>query len=286
MATLRDLRRRIRSVQSTRQITKAMEMVAAAKLRKAQARAQEARPYANGMIQVLGAFASAEEAQAHPLFQRREVQRRGLIVIASDRGLCGAYNSTLMRTADQYLKDAGVPVAFYLVGRKAVDYLSRRKRDIRVRHTDLPARADFTTARDVAREVISGFLSGQVDAVDLLYTHFVSTLNRRVVIEPFLPIAGDAAQGEGPAKTRDYIMEPSAERIFEFLLPRYVNTRLFIALAEAYASEQSARMVAMGAANTNAGEMIDALTLLRNRLRQAAITKEISEIVGGAEALA
>jgi F-type H+-transporting ATPase subunit gamma len=291
MATLRDIKRRIKSVQSTRQITKAMEMVAAAKLRKAQARAHEARPYADGMIQVLGSLSSASEAQSHPLFQKREVKRRGLIVVASDRGLCGAYNSMLMRAADAYLRDAGVPVSFYLVGRKSVDYMARRKRDIRARHTDLPALADFATAREVARAAMNDFLSGQVDAVDLLYTHFISTLRRYVVIEPFLPISGDAIKGAAagagkPAKARDFIMEPSAAEIFEYLLPRYTNTRLFIALAEAYASEHSARMVAMGSANTNAGEMIDQLTLTRNRLRQAVITKEIAEIVGGAEALA
>ncbi|MBI5838238.1 MAG: ATP synthase F1 subunit gamma [Candidatus Eisenbacteria bacterium] len=288
MATLRDIKRRIKSVQSTRQITKAMEMVAAAKLRKAQARAQEARPYASGMIQVLGAFASATEAQSHPLFQKREVKRRGLIVISSDRGLCGAYNSTLLRAADHYMKESSVPVSFYLVGRKSVEYMARRKRDIRAKFTDLPALADFPTAREVARQAMSAFLSGEVDAVDLLYTHFISTLRRNVVVEPFLPISGDAVkEGAGLApKTRDFIMEPGVDQIFEFLLPRYTNTRLFIALAEAYASEHSARMVAMGAANTNAGDMIDQLTLTRNRLRQAAITKEISEIVGGAEALA
>jgi F-type H+-transporting ATPase subunit gamma len=292
MATLRDIKRRIKSVQSTRQITKAMEMVAAAKLRKAQARAHEARPYADGMIQVLGSLSSASEAQSHPLFQKREVKRRGLIVVASDRGLCGAYNSMLQRAADAYLRDAGVPVSFYLVGRKAVDYMTRRKRDIRARHTDLPALADFATAREVARAAMNDFLSGQVDAVDLLYTHFISTLRRYVVIEPFLPISGDAVQKGAaavpgqPAKARDFIMEPGPAEIFEYLLPRYTNTRLFIALAEAYASEHSARMVAMGSANTNAGEMIDQLTLMRNRLRQAVITKEIAEIVGGAEALA
>ena len=290
MATLRDIRRRIKSVQSTRQITKAMEMVAAAKLRKAQARAHEARPYADGMIQVLGSLASASEAQSHPLFQKREVKRRGLIVVASDRGLCGAYNSMLMRAADAYLRDAGVPVSFYLVGRKSVDYMARRKRDIRARHTDLPALADFATAREVGRAAVSDFLSGEVDAVDLLYTHFISTLRRHVVVEPFLPISGEAVKGAGgaaaAAKTRDFIMEPDVAEIFEHLLPRYTSTRLFVALAEAYASEHSARMVAMGSANTNAGEMIDQLTLKRNRLRQAVITKEIAEIVGGAEALA
>ncbi|HVP39455.1 MAG TPA: ATP synthase F1 subunit gamma [Candidatus Saccharimonadales bacterium] len=286
MATLRDLKRRIRSVQSTRQITKAMEMVAAAKLRKAQVRAHQARPFAAGMVQVLAAFAAAPEAQAHPLFQARPVRRRGLIVIAAERGLCGAYNSTLLRAADQYLHEAGVPVGFHLVGRKAIDYMTRRKREIDERYTDLPAQADFATARTVAHDAVRSFLSGRVDAVDLLYTHFISTLNRNVVVEPFLPISSEAAAGPGAARTRDFILEPDVQTIFEHLLPRYAHTRLFLALAEAYASEQSARMVAMGAANNNAGEMIDSLTLLRNRLRQAAITREIAEIVGGAEALA
>jgi len=291
MATLRDIRRRIRSVQSTRQITKAMEMVAAAKLRKAQARVHDARAYAEGMVQVLAACAAASDAHGHPLLARREVKRRGLIVIASDRGLCGAYNTNLMRAADEYLQESGGAARFYPVGRKAAEYLARRKRDMGEPVTDLPALADLRSLRELASRVEREFTAGgpgsesRVDQVDLLYTRFKSTMRREVRIERFLPISIEDALA-GVARTRDFLIEPSPAEMFRGLLPHYARTRLYIALAEANASEHSARMVAMGAANTNAGEMIDRLTLTRNRLRQAVITKEIAEIVGGAEALA
>ncbi len=286
MATLRDIKRRIKSVQSTKQITKAMEMVAAAKLRKATQRALEARPYANGMIEVLGALSSSAAAQAHPLFQRREVKKKALIVVSSDRGLCGAYNSNLMRATEMYLKAQTVPVTLYVVGRKSAEYNTRRKREIAGRFTELPANADFGTAQGIARQAMDDFLEGRVDEVDLIYTHFISTANRKVLTETFLPISGEAVKGAAPQKSRDFILEPSPEQIFEALLPRYANTRIYVAIAEAYASEHSARMIAMGSATKNAGEMINTLTLTRNRLRQAAITKELAEIVGGADALA
>ena len=288
MATLRDIKRRIRSVQSTRQITKAMEMVAAAKLRKAQSRALDARPYAQGMVEVLQALASSQAAQEHPLFQKRaEVRARAMIVVAADRGLCGAYNANVLRAAEAWQrKQEGGGTGFYLVGRKSIDFMVRRRRNSLARFTDLPALADFVTSKNIAEAATSAFLKGEVDEVQIAYTHFVSTSTRRVVIEPFLPIQGEEVKAGARAKSRDFILEPNAEKIFEELLPRYVATRIFRALADAYASEHSARMIAMGSANKNAGEMIDSLILTRNRLRQAAITKEIAEIVGGAEALA
>jgi F-type H+-transporting ATPase subunit gamma len=286
MATLRDIKRRIKSVQSTKQITKAMEMVAAAKLRKATQRAVEARPYANGMIAVLNSLSSSAVAQAHPLFQKREVKRKALILVASDRGLCGGYNSNILRALDLYLKAQTVPVALYLVGRKSVEYNVRRKREIVARFTDLPTGGDFATAQDIVRQALDDFLAGRVDQVDIIYTHFISTANRKVVSEGFLPISGEKLAAGETQKSRDFILEPNPEAIFDALLPRYCNTRIYVALAEASASEQSARMIAMGSANKNAGEMINTLTLTRNRLRQAAITKELAEIVGGADALA
>ncbi len=285
MATIRDIKRRIKSVQNTKQITKAMEMVAAAKLRRAQQRAVEARPYAQGMIKVLSSFASSEAALSHPLFEARDVKRKALIVVTADRGLCGAYNSTILRTAEAWLREQTVPVRFLAVGRKALEFQTRRRRDIAFHLTDLPALADFGSAEKIAQHAMEMFLSGDVDQVELIFTRFITTLNRKVVVEKFLPFSGESARVEGQA-SRDYILEPGPDQIFEQLLPRYANTRLFVSLAEAYASEHGARMIAMGSANKNAGELIDELVLTRNRLRQAAITKELAEIVGGAAALA
>ncbi len=289
MSNLRVLRRRIRSVKSAQQITKAMEMVAAARLRRAQARALAARPYSAKITDMLGNLSGAASELDHPLFKAREVKATALVLVTSDRGLCGAYNANLIRAAEQRLR-AGAPGAhpqagtrLVLVGKKARDYFKRRKYPVLAVHTPVPAEASLEFARALTRDLIARFVGGEVDRVELMFTQFISALRRRVVTEVFLPIG--AGRAEGQAVGGDTIFEPGAESIFAELLPRYATARLFAALADALASEQSARMIAMGSARKNAGELMDLLVLQRNRLRQASITRELLEIVGGAEAL-
>jgi F-type H+-transporting ATPase subunit gamma len=282
MATLRDIKRRIRSVKSTQQITKAMEMVAAAKLRRAQSRVLATRPYARAMDAMLENLSATAAEVGHPLFTPRPVKRRLVVVIGADRGLCGSYNAGLFRSAETFLRSPeGGETSLYLIGRKARDYFKRRRYPVLEVTTDIAAEALLATALAISNRLQQAFLSGEVDAVDLQYTQFVSVMTRRVVREPFLPIRPKEGQGQ----VRNYIFEPNAEELLAELLPRYATTKLLQALAEAQASEQAARMVAMSSARKNAGELIDALVLRRNRLRQAIITKEIAEIVGGAEAL-
>src|SRR5437867_1777736 len=284
MSTLRALRRRIRSVQNTQQITKAMEMVAAAKLRRAQTRALAARPYAARISEMLANLRGAASELDDPLFKTREVKSTALLLVTADRGLCGAYNANLIRAAEQRLRGGTAgSIRLVLVGRKGRDYFRRRKVSVLAAHTPLPAEADLEFARALTRDLIARFLSGEVDRIDLMFTRYVSALNRRVVVETFLPVG--AERTEEAVVSAAPIFEPDAESIFAELLPRYATAKLFAALAEALASEHSARMIAMGSARKNAGELIDALVLRRNRLRQAAITKELLDIVGGAEAL-
>jgi len=252
MSTLRTLRRRIRSVENTRQITKAMEMVAAAKLRRAQARAQAARPYAVKISEMLAKLA-------------------------------GAYNSNLIRAAEQRLRKAPAgSLQLILAGRKGRDYFKRRSWPTLAVHTPLPPEASLEFARELTEDLIRRFLAGEVDRVEVMHTEFITAMTRKIVTETFLPVGADA---ESRDSSGDTIFEPDAASIFAELLPRYATAKLFAALADALASEHAARMIAMGAARKNAGELIDALVLQRNRVRQAVITKELLDIVGGAEAL-
>jgi F-type H+-transporting ATPase subunit gamma len=284
MANLKDLRRRIRATKSMQQIFKAMEMVAASKLRKAQQRAQAASPYSAKISQMLANLAGAAADIEHPLFKAREVKRTALVVITSDRGFAGAYNMTILRQAEQRVREAASgSIQIVVVGRKGRDYLRRRGYPVISTHTDLPGEASLEFARRLTDELTALFVSGEVDRVEILYTHFVNALVRRIRHETFLPVGADATSGG--AADHGTIFEPDAESIFAELLPRYATAKLYAALADALASEHSARMVAMGSARKNAGELVDSLTLTRNRMRQAAITREISELVGGAEAL-
>jgi F-type H+-transporting ATPase subunit gamma len=284
MATLRDIKRRIKSVRNTQQITKAMEMVAAAKLRRAQGRAVAARPYARGMEEMLGNLAATLTAMQHPLTEARPVHKRALLVFASNRGLAGSYNAQIIRFTEAILRGPeGSSLQLVLVGKKLNDYFRRRTYPVLAMHGDLPDQAQLEVAQRLTRQAIDWFRNGEVDAVDLVYSQFVSAMTRNTVRVPFLPIGAGAPATGGVA--RDYIFEPNAAELVDRLLPRYVTTRMLQAFAESYASEHSARMLAMGAARKNAGELIDGLVLKRNRLRQATITKELSEIVGGAEAL-
>jgi F-type H+-transporting ATPase subunit gamma len=284
MASLKDLRRRIRATKSMQQIFKAMETVAAAKLRRAQSRAHESAPYAQKITEMLAKLAGAAAELEHPLFKAREVKHTALVVVTADRGFAGAYNTNVLRVAEQRLRsEPPGSVKFVALGRKARDYMRRRGYPTLAAHAELPGEASLEFARARTEELTSWFLDGTVDRVEVIYSHYVNALVRRIRTEVFLPIGAGEAK-EAPAD-RGTIFEPDAETIFGELLSRYATSKLYAAMADALASEHSARMVAMGSARKNAGELVDSLTLTRNRLRQAAITKEIAELVGGAEAL-
>ena len=285
MASLKDLRRRIRATKSMQQIFKAMEMVAAAKLRRAQVRAQAASPYSAKISAMLANLSGSAAELDHPLFKQREVKKTALVVVTADRGFAGAYNTTILRQAEQRLKAAPPQsIQVVVVGRKGRDYLRRRHVPILTTHTDLPGEASLELARRITQDLTDKFISGEVDRVEVLYTHFVNAIVRRIVHEVFLPIGAEEITKGAPTSGAT-IFEPDPESIFAELLPRYATAKLYAAMADALASEHAARMVAMGSARKNAGELVDALTLTRNRLRQAMITREISELVGGAEAL-
>ena len=284
MASLKDLRRRIRATKSTQQITKAMEMVAAAKLRRAQQRAQAASPYAAKISEMLANLSGAASELEHPLFKVREVKVTALVLVTAERGLCGAYNSNLIRAAELRLKSAPPgSLKLVCVGKKGREYFKRRSYPVLANYADLPAEASIDFARKLTQDLTQYYLDGTVDRIEVVYSHFVNAITRRIMTEVFLPVGGAETQSAG--RDRGTIFEPDAERIFGELLPRYATAKLYAGLADALASEHSARMVAMGSARKNAGELVDKLTLQRNRLRQALITREIAELVGGAEAL-
>jgi F-type H+-transporting ATPase subunit gamma len=283
MPTLRDIKRRIKSVQNTQQITRAMEMVSAAKLRKAQLRVEAARPYGLKMQQMLESLASAAAGLHHPLFEERPVKTTLLVVFSADRGLAGSYNSNIIRNASRYLQQAQPnSVRLGLIGRKAADFFKRRSYPIEFALTDLMGNIDLARTRRLAIDITEKFSRGEIDEVKLLYTRFVSTVSYRITLETFLPIEKPAGSGD---EISDYIFEPDAKGIFSDLVPRYCITKILQAMLEAFASEQGSRMISMGNATKNAGEMIDDLTLIRNKARQASITKELLDIVGGVEAI-
>jgi F-type H+-transporting ATPase subunit gamma len=284
MPSLRDIKRRIRSVQNTQQITKAMKMVSAAKLRKAQARVEAARPYGLKMQQMLESLAAAAAGLEHPLFEEREVKKSLLVVFTSDRGLAGSYNSNINRTAVRYLTSApSGSVKLGIIGKKASDFFRRRPFPIDFAITDLAGNVDLIRTRHLANDITNKFYNREVDEVRLLYTRFVSMTSYRITLERFLPIekpAGAKGQAAG-----DFIFEPNADAIFSDLVPRYCVTKILQAMLESFASEHGSRMIAMSNASKNAKEMIDHLTIVRNKARQAAITKELLDIIGGVEAL-
>jgi F-type H+-transporting ATPase subunit gamma len=284
MSSLKVIRRRIRSIGSLQKVFKAMETVSAAKLRRAQQRAQAARPYAVKITEMLDNLSGAASELEHPLFRTREVKRTALVLITAQRGLCGAYNTNLIRAADERLRHAPEgTLALALVGKKGRDFFRRRRWPVLGSWADVPAEAGIDFARELTDDLIRRFIEGEVDRVELMYAQFVNALTRRIVTEVFLPVGG--AREAGGGADRGTIFEPGPEAIFADLLPRYATAKLFAAMADALASEHSARMIAMGAARKNAGELLDMLVLQRNRARQAMITKELLEIVAGAEAL-
>jgi F-type H+-transporting ATPase subunit gamma len=294
MANLLDIRRRIKSVKNTQQITKAMKMVSAAKLKRAQDRVVNARPFADKMSAVLSELAAqTTEDFHHPLLDKRGDERYLVVLVTADKGLCGAFNANLIKAAQAFVKaNPEKQIEWVTVGRKGRDFFRRRGANIVAEYIGLTGkgRVEFEEALEVARDVIARFTEDEaIDKVFLIFAEFKSVLTQRVVTEQLLPISKTTEATEDEAaqtsKVKDYIYEQPPAEIFSRLLPRLVETQIFRALLESIASEQGARMTAMDAASKNAGELISSLTLNMNRVRQAAITREIIEIVSGAAAL-
>ena len=287
MATLRDIQRRIRSVQSTQKITRAMKLVAAAKLRRAQERILSARPYANKMAELLSNLVSGQgsDGVAHPLLEQREGPRRQIVIITADKGLAGAFNSNIIRRALEFIRGSNTTeITLVVVGRKARDFYRRRPYSIKRDMIGFWDGLAFSHAQELADYFTQQFLEGEVDEVHLIYNEFRSVAVQRPVRVQLLPIP--KAEGEETTEAPvDYIYEPSPEAILGDLLPRHVRMQVYRALMESVAGEHGARMTAMEAATKNAKEMIDVLTISYNKARQEKITKELLDIVGGAEAL-
>jgi len=283
MATLLDIRHRIRSVKSTQQITRAMKMVATARLRRAQDSIFKARPYANQILTLLASLAARTEQRAHPLLAERPIEKVLLVLITADRGLCGAFNANLIRAAHNYLEELGdKAVSIIAVGRKGRDVFRKQPLEMVSEHINLFGHLEFSHAQQIAKEIIDLYTEQKVDAVDFLYNEFKSILTQRVRVERYLPIKPvQPATGEALI---DYIYEQPASEILNALLPRYVEIEVYRALLESQAAELAAKMTAMDAATNNAAELIDSLTLHLNRVRQAAITREIIEVVSGGAA--
>ncbi len=287
MPSLRDIRRKITSVKKTQQITKTMKMVAAARLRRAQERVIAARPYSRKMLSVIASLAGRVERAQHPLLAKREPKKVKLLVLTSDRGLCGAYNTNILRKAVETAKQLqaeGKEVSINIVGRKGRDFFRRRPAFTLGKVWSGLGMIDYDKAAEVGRHIVERFTDGEADEVYLLYNEFKSVVQQKVTLEKLLPVEPPEEADPFMAAV-DYLYEPSAEAILSSILPKHIEVQVFRALLESQASEVGARMSAMDAATRNAKEMIERLTLKFNKQRQAMITKEISEIVGGAEAL-
>jgi F-type H+-transporting ATPase subunit gamma len=285
MPSLLDIRRRIRSVKNTQQLTKAMKMVSAAKLRRAQERVMSARPYANQLRSVLGSLAGKLENIEHPLLEVRPEEKILAIIVTADRGLCGGFNSNIIKAGQTFLlENRAKEKKVYTVGRKGRDFFKRRTVNIVNEYVNFFSKLDVAHARDISKEIVDMYTNKDVDAVYLIYNEFKSVIQQRIVVEKLLPLGGADVQATGTQGSVDYIFEQPPQEILNRLLPRYVEIQVFRALLESAAAEHGGRMAAMDAASRNAGEMIDLLTLNMNRVRQAAITREIIEVVSGAGA--
>ena len=281
-----DLRRRIRSVKNTQQITKAMKMVAAAKLRRAQERMMAARPYSAALRQVLASISTRVDVDKHPLLTQREREDKVLLlIVTADRGLAGAFNTNITRAAQNAIAEKGwAEVELLPIGRKALDFFKRRRWPIRRQATGIYQALSLETAREIAVALTQDFLGGEFDAVYVIYNEFKSIIAQRVTLERLLPLQREWTSGTPTEPAIDYLYAPSPEAILNELLPKHIEFQLYRILLESAASEQGARMTAMESATKNASEMISHLTLTYNRIRQASITKEIIEIVSGAAA--
>lgn len=290
MASLLDMRRRIKSVKNTQQITKAMKMVAAAKLKRAQDRVTAARPYAKKMTEVLSALSSnVTDEFSHPLLDARGDEKFLVVLVTADKGLAGGFNANVIKATQAFIKEnSAKEIDMVAVGRKGRDFFKRRNSSISQEYIGLTGRgtANYSDAAEISAEIIKRFSEDEsIDKVFLVFTEFKTVLSQKPVIEQLLPIPKIEANEEGAGSSAEYIYEQPAAEIFGKLLPKQVETQIYRAMLESVASEQGSRMTAMDSASKNAGELIDSLTLNMNRIRQAAITKEIIEVVSGAAAL-
>lgn len=288
--TLKVLRRRVRSIKATKQVTRAMEMVSAAKLRRAQGVLMAGRPYAAKLQELLSFLAGSATVATHPLFEKREEKKATLAIFTADRGLCGGFNANIIRMAKQTLAaQSEKQWELVCIGRKAVDHFKRRPWPIIERIVGLPGRPELDLANRVSKLLLDRFLSGETDAAYLLYSSFVSMAVYRPTLAKFLSLDAAELAGAGAAGKQgpqlDYILEPSPEGVFDALLPRYLTSKIYITLAEVMTSEHSARMLAMNNATKSCNELQDSLTLRLNKARQAQITRELIDIVAGAKAV-
>src|SRR5450631_3259116 len=286
MASLKSIKKRIVSVKNTRQITKAMKMVSAAKLRRAQENVVAARPYAKKLGEVLQSLAGNQEGDLHPLLEKREVKKLLLIVVTSDRGLCGGFNSNLCKAGDRYIKEkqgSFEQISVLTVGRKGYEFLKSRH-TVYKNFSNIISKPNYQTAAMLAQEVIDGFLAGEYDQVELLYNSFRTVMTQDITFQQLLPVVPEAA-AEVDETPVEYIYEPSLGELLAEILPKNIEVQLFKAMLESVAGEHGARMTAMDSASKNASEMIGKLTLQYNRARQAAITTELMEIISGSESI-
>lgn len=286
MANLKDIKKRIGSVKSTQQITKAMKMVAAAKLRRAQDAVVSARPYADKLLDVLSSLALREDADAHPLLEERGKERALVVLMTADRGLCGGFNTNANKAAENFVRDneEGYDnIDMLIIGRKGNEYLKRRDVNIVNVHENITGSINYATAALIGEEVVEKYVEGGYDAVYLIYNAFHSAISQEITTSKLLPVV--PKEVEESTHVAEYLYEPNRGEVLEQLLPKYIEVQIFRALLESVASEHGARMSSMDSASKNASEMIGKLTLQYNRARQAAITKELMEIISGAEAI-
>lgn len=285
MASLRDIKTRIESVRSIQQITRAMKMVAVARLRKAQQRLIDARPYSNNMQEVLSSIVQRVNFKSHPLLAHRDSDRIGLVIVTADRGLCGSFNSNIIRRAKQFLDETDDPskVSLMCVGKKNYTYFKRKDNEILESYMDFYNELSFRHAVNISRKIIKFYNENKFGKLVLIYNEFKSVIQQNIIVKELLPFSKEEFTEK--ESTIDYIYEPNAYSVLDSLLPKYLDVQIYRTLLESNAAEQGARMTAMGAATDNAIEMVAKYTLQYNRTRQAVITKELSEIVGGAEAL-
>jgi ATP synthase, F1 gamma subunit len=289
MASLRDVKTKIGAVKKTKQITKAMNMVASAKLRNAQSRIERFKPYAQKFDEMLGDLAAGADESVHPLLAKREEKKTvGIVVVTSDRGLCGSFNANIIKAALKFAREKkaeGLDVKFYCVGKKGRDAIRKAEYEIVVQYRDIMGHFDFSVASKLGNELINAFLEGALDEVVLCYGEFVSMARQVPVTQSVLPISGTNEGEAEAAGGKDYLYEPSVEGLLAELLPRFVKVQVYRGMLDTSASEHAARMSAMDNATRACDDMISSLTLLFNKTRQAAITRDLMDIVGGAEAL-
>jgi len=283
LANIRLIRRRIRGVQSIAKITRAMEMIATSKMRRAQERGLAGRPYAEKIMQVISDLAAIQgDSPLHPLLQRRQLSRIAIVHITPDRGLCGGLNANINRNANSFISQQQMPASMICVGRKGLDSMRRYNRELRAEFTWLGDQPSLLDTLPISRIIIDDYTSGQIDAAYLSYTQFITTLTQKPVMQPILPVQPASIPR---AENVEYIYEPNAQDVLAGLLPRFVEMEVYHAILESIASEQSARMVAMRNATDNAKDLVDDLTLVYNKARQEGITKELLDITGGVAAL-